>query len=322
MGMATARPARTPATRSLITGRAASTLAGRRAADRPPKRSSGSSHGGSRSWAYPANRGQVRARELNRASVHRCGAVRLWSESSVHSTSWWLVTIVFVRPGSGESAGLSSRRAIAQLAEHRSPKPKVVGSSPSCPAAHIWNARGKVNVADKDEVEPTEESSAPEPSSPDDRADAPQDPESEGSASRSATSPRPRSRVTSHRRPKPSWPRTTSRRPDGIDPDGDRAGRHRPDDAEFDEIVRNSGVDGHRSRRRAATTTARSSSRLASERRPRARQSGSAVRPGPRRAPRPASATSRRSASGRRRPSSSASRWASCARSSTRPVSN
>ena len=98
-------------------------------------------------------------------------------------------------------------------------------------------------MADKDEVEPTEGSSAPDPSSPDERADAPQDSESTTAArTRSATSPRPRSRVTSHRRPKPNWPRTTSR---STRTPIDRTGSTDAidaDDAEFDEIVRNSGV--------------------------------------------------------------------------------
>ena len=53
MGMATARPASTPATRSLITRQAASALGTRRPADRPPERSSGGSPGGSRSWGVP-----------------------------------------------------------------------------------------------------------------------------------------------------------------------------------------------------------------------------------------------------------------------------
>src|SRR4051794_41956790 len=43
------------------------------------------------------------------------------------------------------------RRAIAQLAEHRSPKPKVGGSSPSCPARTTRRPGG--HVADKDEAE-------------------------------------------------------------------------------------------------------------------------------------------------------------------------
>ena len=56
----------------------------------------------------------------------------------------------YTRPLGGESPGFSCalvrrgsagssrrRRAIAQLAEHRSPKPKVGGSSPSCPAPHV-----------------------------------------------------------------------------------------------------------------------------------------------------------------------------------------
>src|SRR6478609_1096829 len=33
------------------------------------------------------------------------------------------------------------RRALAQLAEHRSPKPKVGGSSPSCPAGSVRSSR-------------------------------------------------------------------------------------------------------------------------------------------------------------------------------------
>src|SRR3990170_3680165 len=43
------------------------------------------------------------------------------------------------RVGAGEQARCTTGsrwRALAQLAEHRSPKPKVGGSSPSCPARH------------------------------------------------------------------------------------------------------------------------------------------------------------------------------------------
>ncbi len=37
------------------------------------------------------------------------------------------------------------RRALAQLAEHRSPKPKVGGSSPSCPAGHLVGEAGRTS---------------------------------------------------------------------------------------------------------------------------------------------------------------------------------
>ena len=35
------------------------------------------------------------------------------------------------------------QRAVAQLAEFRSPKPAVGGSNPSCPARHDWKKRGR-----------------------------------------------------------------------------------------------------------------------------------------------------------------------------------
>src|ERR1700761_8192973 len=38
----------------------------------------------------------------------------------------------------GIHSGGCNRRAVAQLVEHRSPKPAVGGSSPSCPASAAW----------------------------------------------------------------------------------------------------------------------------------------------------------------------------------------
>src|SRR6187431_3072038 len=56
------------------------------------------------------------------------------------------------------------RRALAQLAEHRSPKPKVGGSSPSCPARSIRSSRPTTvergrdgGVPDSKVVYPTQE---------------------------------------------------------------------------------------------------------------------------------------------------------------------
>jgi preprotein translocase subunit SecE len=98
-------------------------------------------------------------------------------------------------------------------------------------------------VADKDEVEPTEESSAPDPSSPDGRADTPQDPESEGSAFE--VSDEPETAVEGDFAPETDAELTEDDEPadpDGIDPDGVDSDAVDPDDAEFDEIVRNSGV--------------------------------------------------------------------------------
>jgi preprotein translocase subunit SecE len=93
-------------------------------------------------------------------------------------------------------------------------------------------------VADKDEVEPTEESSAPDPSTPDDRADTPQDAESEASAFE--VSDEPEAAVegdfvaeTEAELAEDDGPADS----DGVDPDAID-----DDDAEFDEIVRNSGV--------------------------------------------------------------------------------
>ena len=70
--------------------------------------------------------------------------------------------------GRWSDPGVRHRRAIAQLAEHRSPKPKVGGSSPSCPAeleAQIETCRKGRSVADEEE----EARPAAEPSS---RSDA------------------------------------------------------------------------------------------------------------------------------------------------------
>src|SRR5699024_1317251 len=51
-----------------------------------------------------------------------------------------------VMPGSVRSCrGRGRLRAVAQLAEHRSPKPKVGGSSPSCPASQ-WKQESRPEV--------------------------------------------------------------------------------------------------------------------------------------------------------------------------------
>ena len=103
-------------------------------------------------------------------------------------------------------------------------------------------------MADKDEVEPTDESSAPDPSSPDDRADTPQDRESEGSAFE--VSDEPEAAVEGDYAPETEAELAEDDEPvdpdgidsDGVEPDGVDRDPIDPDGAEFDEIVRNSGV--------------------------------------------------------------------------------
>ena len=70
-------------------------------------------------------------------------------KTSLHSASWWHDTPprCALDPACG-SREPGHRRAIAQLAEHRSPKPKVGGSSPSCPARRVRRTR-EVHVADR-----------------------------------------------------------------------------------------------------------------------------------------------------------------------------
>src|SRR6478735_4046818 len=57
------------------------------------------------------------------------------------------------RGGSGrppvDPPSLGSRRAVAQLVEHRSPKPAVGGSSPSCPAMQAQITRGRGGANDR-----------------------------------------------------------------------------------------------------------------------------------------------------------------------------
>ena len=60
--------------------------------------------------------------------------VRIWAAGCVHSSSWWLHHDRSRPRSDGIEQRDDHRRALAQLVERRSPKPKVVGSSPSCPA--------------------------------------------------------------------------------------------------------------------------------------------------------------------------------------------
>ena len=99
-------------------------------------------------------------------------------------------------------------------------------------------------MADKDEVEPTEESSAAEPSSPDARADDLQDTPAEGSEFE--VNDEPETVIERDFAPESEAELTEADEsvdPDGIDPDGVEPDAIDPDDAEFDEIVRHSGVD-------------------------------------------------------------------------------
>ena len=98
-------------------------------------------------------------------------------------------------------------------------------------------------MADKDEVEPTDGSSAPDPSTSGDRADRPQDFASEGSAS--GVSDEPETPVEGDFAPETEAELADDDElvdPDEIDPDGIDPDPIDPDGAEFDEIVRNSGV--------------------------------------------------------------------------------
>jgi preprotein translocase subunit SecE len=93
-------------------------------------------------------------------------------------------------------------------------------------------------VADKDEVEPTEESSAPDPSSPDDRAVAPPDSESDGSAYE--VSDEPEAAIEGDFDPETEAELAEGDEP--VDPDAIEPDAIDSDDAEFAEIVRHSGV--------------------------------------------------------------------------------
>ncbi len=73
-------------------------------------------------------------------SPPRAVSVRRSRRSRLHSGTWcwsprlWCALSQPLGWRGRTEPGLRHRRAIAQLAEHRSPKPKVGGSSPSCPA--------------------------------------------------------------------------------------------------------------------------------------------------------------------------------------------
>ena len=103
-------------------------------------------------------------------------------------------------------------------------------------------------MADKDEVEPTDGSSAPDPSTPDDRADTPQEFASDGSASEVSASEvrdEPEAAVEGDFAPETEAELAEDDElvdSDEVDPDGIDPDPIDPDGAEFDEIVRNSGV--------------------------------------------------------------------------------
>ena len=100
----------------------------------------------------PVGRGSGRGRSgLDSASVHPVD-----SPFGGFSTCFGLPSTAV--PGCSET----HRRALAQLAEHRSPKPKVGGSSPSCPARTLVNGRTRRGEERVGEQRGTPSSSKPE----------------------------------------------------------------------------------------------------------------------------------------------------------------
>ena len=98
---------------------------------------------------HPQLRGAARFCICLALTAQRASAVASWSVGAVsRSTQVPILTTLDLLVANHQGFGAPSygrathkqhlvegfRRAIAQLAEHRSPKPKVGGSSPSCPA--------------------------------------------------------------------------------------------------------------------------------------------------------------------------------------------
>ena len=205
-------------------------------------------------------------------------AVRLWSETL--STLDLLVAghHCFRAPWQRRDPLVSAPKGNSSIGRASVSKTEGCGFKSLLPCSAHLECRGKVNVADKDEVEPTDESSAPDPSSPD-AAPTPRRTPSP-TAARTSVSDEPEAAVEGDFAPETEadWPRTTSR-----STPTDRAGR--PTTPTRRRVRR----DRPQHRRRGptdpdaepATATARSWSRPVSARRPRARQSGNAARPGP-----------------------------------------
>ncbi len=100
-------------------------------------------------------------------------------------------------------------------------------------------------MADKDEVEPTDGSSAPDPSTPDDRADTPAGIRVRRQRVRGQCVTRPEAAVEGDFAPETEAELAEDDElvdSDEVDPDGIDPDPIDPDGAEFDEIVRNSGV--------------------------------------------------------------------------------